>query len=146
MAGFVDWLPTINAAFNAAAACCAVAGWRAARAHDRERHRKLMLTALGLSALFLIGYLTRLALAGTTRFEGPPAIRTAYLALLFSHMTLAAVTPFLVLRAVYLAVKDRIAEHRRIVRWAWPIWLYVSVTGVIVYVMLFHVSGSLASS
>ena len=61
-------------------------------------------------------------------------------------MSLAAITPFLVLRAVFLALKERIDEHRRIVRWALPIWLYVSVTGVVVYFMLFHLSGSLAGS
>lgn len=139
---FVDLLPTINAAFNAAAACFVVAGWRAAKAHDEGRHRRLMLTALCLSALFLVGYLTRLALAGTTRFVGPPPIRFAYLAILISHMCLAAFTPFLVLRAAFLGARGRIPEHRRLVRWALPIWLYVSVTGVLVYVLLFHVSGS----
>ena len=146
MDDIVELLPTVNASFNAAAACCVVAGWRAARRHDRERHRRWMLTALTLSALFLVGYLTRLSLAGTTRFEGPGPLRTAYLVILFSHMSLAAVTPFLVLRAVFLAVKERIDEHRRLVRWALPIWLYVSVTGVVVYVLLFHVSGSFAAS
>ena len=137
---FIDLLPTINASFNAIAACCVVAGWRAARAHDRERHRRLMVAALTCSALFLTGYLIRLAFAGTTKFIGPEPLRLAYLAILFSHMALAAFTPPLVLRSVYLAIKDRIEEHRRLVRWTLPIWLYVSITGVTVYFLLFHVS------
>ena len=142
MDGFVDLLPTLNAGLNATAACFVVAGWRAARAHRRQRHARLMACALAASALFLVGYLTRLSLAGTTRFVGSDGLRAAYLAILFSHMALAAVTPPLVLRAVYLALKGRIDEHRRVVRWTLPIWLYVSVTGVVVYVLLFHVSAA----
>ena len=106
---FVDLLPTINASFNAIAACCVIAGWRAARAHDRERHRKLMFAALACSALFLAGYLTRLAFAGTTRFVGPDPLRITYLAILFSHMALAAVTPPLVLRST---VRERPRRER----------------------------------
>jgi putative membrane protein len=136
----VELLPTINASFNAIAACCVVAGWRAAKAHDRERHRKLMMAALCASAFFLAGYLIRMVIAGPTPFVGGPLLKKTYLVILFSHMILAAATPPLVIRTVYLAVKDRIEEHRRLVRWTLPIWLYVSVTGVVVYVLLFHVS------
>lgn len=138
----VELLPTINASFNAIAACFVIAGWRAAKARNRERHRRFMMAALCASALFLVGYLVRMAIAGPTVFVGAPLLKTSYLIILFSHMILAAVTPPLVIRTVYLAVKDRIEEHRRLVRWTLPIWLYVSVTGVIVYVLLFHVSES----
>lgn len=141
----VELLPTVNASFNAIAACCVVAGWRAVKAGDREKHRKLMVAALTCSALFLTGYLIRMAMAGPTPFVGPDWLKKGiYFPILFSHMILAAVTPPLVIRSVYLAVKERIDEHKRLVRWTLPIWLYVSVTGVLVYVLLFHVSESAA--
>ncbi len=138
----IELLPTINASFNAVAATCVVFGWRAAKAHDREKHRKFMFAALCASAFFLVGYLIRMSIAGPTLFVGSEFLTRIYLVILFSHMILAAVTPPLIVWTVYLAVKDRIAEHRRLVRWTLPIWLYVSVTGVIVYVLLFHVSES----
>lgn len=137
---WVDLLPTVNASFNAVSACFVVAGWRFVRAGQVALHRKCMGAALVASSLFLVGYLTRYALTGTTRFVGSPGLRLAYLTILWSHMLLAVVTVPLVLRTVYLAVTGRLDEHRRIVPYTLPIWLYVSVTGVVVYVMLYHVS------
>ena len=99
-----------------------------------------MIAAISFSALFLVGYLTRTALTGTHRFPDAGWIRVVYLVILFSHMVLAAVVVPLVLSAVYYAVRDRFVTHKRIVRFACPIWVYVSVTGVIVYGMLYHLA------
>ncbi len=137
---FVEALPTVNASLNALSAILAVAGWRAIRAGRRERHRALMLSALTCSALFLAGYLTRLALTGTHRFPGGGALRAAYLALLGSHTLLAAAALPLVLITLSLALRQRFQAHRRLARWTFPIWAYVSVTGVVVYLVLYHLA------
>lgn len=98
-----------------------------------------MMAALAVSAVFLVCYLTRFWLTGAHRYSGDGPLRIIYFGMLFSHMTLAAATPPLALRAAWLASHGRIDEHRRLVRYAWPVWLYVSVTGVLVYLMLYHV-------
>lgn len=133
-------LPTVNASLNALSAALLLAGWRAIRAGRRERHRALMLSALACSALFLVGYLTRIALTGTHRFPGGGALRAAYLALLGSHTLLAAAALPLVLRTLHLALRGRFDSHRRLARWTFPVWLYVSVTGVAVYLVLYHLA------
>jgi putative membrane protein len=99
-----------------------------------------MLSALACSALFLVGYLTRLALTGTHRFPGGGALRATYLAVLGSHTLLAAAALPLVLRTLYLALRERFEAHRRLARWTFPIWAYVSATGVVVYLMLYHLA------
>ncbi len=131
-------LPTVNATLNAASAVFLVLGFRAIRRGDLRRHRALMLSAAGTSVLFLAGYLTRIALTGTHRFPGGGALRAAYVGILTSHTLLAAVAAPLVLRTLFLALRDRFPAHRRIARKTLPVWLYVSVTGVVVYVMLYH--------
>jgi putative membrane protein len=131
-------LPALNAALNATAAVLLVLGLRAIRAGDRRRHRALMLGALGASLLFLVGYLTRIALTGTHAFPGSGALRATYLAILTSHTLLAAAAGPMILRTLFLAFKERYPAHRRIARATLPVWLYVSVTGVAVYVMLYH--------
>lgn len=133
-----DLLAAVNAGLNSASTVLLLIGWIAVRRGDREMHKKCMVSALGVSALFLVSYLTRVALTGTHRYPGTGALRAIYLGLLGSHMLLAMVTPPLVLRALYLALRQRFAEHRRLVRYAYPIWMYVSVTGVLVYWMLYH--------
>jgi uncharacterized membrane protein YozB (DUF420 family) len=133
-------LPPVNAAFNATSATLLVLGWRAIRAGHRTRHRNLMISALGTSALFLVGYLTRMALTGTHRFPGQGGLRTAYLLLLGSHTLLAAAIVPLIGVTLWLAWKGRFDAHRRIARYTMPAWLYVSVTGVLVYVMLYWVA------
>ncbi len=135
-----DALPTVNAALNATSAVLAVLGFRAIRAGRRETHRALMLAAVASSVLFLAGYLTRIALTGTHRFPGAGALRAAYLAILGSHTLLAALAAPLVLWTLSLALRTRFPDHRRIARWTLPVWLYVSVTGVAVYVMLYHLA------
>jgi putative membrane protein len=127
-----------NALLNGVSAVLIGFGWASIRRGARGPHRGLMLGALGISALFLVSYLVRFALSGTHRYPGTGTWKAIYLAILFSHMVLAVATPPLVLRAVWLATKDRLPEHRRVVRWAFPIWMYVSVTGVLVYLLLYH--------
>ncbi len=132
-------LATNNAFLNASSGVCLALAVRAIRRGDRALHRKLMFGALGCSALFLTSYLIRVALYPSRPFPGHGAARAVYLLVLFTHMTLAMAVPPLALRALWLSeVKQRYAEHRRLARVAFPIWMYVSVTGVIVYAMLFH--------
>ena len=133
-------LPSVNAALNTASATLLFSGWRAIRAGRRDLHRALMLGACASSTLFLAGYLTRVALTGTHRFPGAGALRVAYLALLGSHTALAALTLPLVLRTLQLSFSARFPEHRRLARLTFPVWIYVSITGIVVYAMLYHVA------
>ncbi len=140
MTTLADVLPTVNATLNATSAVLLFAGWRAIRARRIELHRRLMISACAVSALFLVCYLTRVALTGTHRFPGDGALRTVYLVVLATHTVLAAVTAPLVLRTLWLPLRERFADHRRIARVTLPVWMYVSVTGVAVYVMLYHLA------
>jgi putative membrane protein len=133
-------LPSLNAGLNALSAGLLVAGWRAIRGGRQRLHRALMLAACGSSTLFLAGYLTRIALTGTHRFPGGGALRLTYLAVLASHTVLAALTLPLVLRTLQLSLGARFAEHRRVARVTFPVWIYVSLTGVAVYVMLYRLA------
>lgn len=133
-------LPPVNASLNATSAVLLVLGWRAIRAGRRDRHQALMISALATSGLFLVGYLTRVALTGTHRFPGTGALRTGYLLLLGSHTLLAAAIVPLIGFTVFHAWKGDFAAHRRVARYTLPTWLYVSVTGVLVYFMLYWVA------
>ena len=137
---FTEILPSVNATLNGTSAVLLLLGRIAASRHAVRTHRALMLSALGTSTVFLALYLTRFYLTGTHRFVGPDGLRYAYLGILFSHMILAILTVPLVFRSIFLAWKARIPEHRRLVRYTFPIWMYVSITGVVVYFMLYHVS------
>jgi putative membrane protein len=130
-----------NASLNAISAALIFIGWRMIKAGRRDQHRRFMLAATGVSTLFLASYLLRFAFSGTHRYPGTGTWKLIYLSLLFSHMALAIVTPVLVLRAIWLALGARLPEHRRVVAWALPIWMYVSVTGVLVYWLLYHPPG-----
>jgi uncharacterized membrane protein YozB (DUF420 family) len=130
--------PTLNAALNAASAVLLLVAYRAIRRLDIDTHRRWMLAAATTSALFLVSYLAYHARVGSVRFAGTGAARSVYFAILGSHTFLAIVVLPLVLRTLYLGLKRRDDRHRRIARWTFPIWLYVSVTGVIVYLMLYH--------
>ena len=133
-------LPPLNALLNASSGVLLLLGWRAIRRGERERHRRLMIGAVGVSAVFLASYLTRVALTGTHRFPGDGWVRGLYLAILVSHTLLAAAVAPMALRALFLGVKGRFEAHRRIARVTFPAWLYVSVTGVAVYVLLYQVA------
>ncbi|MFQ5514494.1 MAG: DUF420 domain-containing protein [Myxococcota bacterium] len=130
-------LPHLNASLNAIAAVLLVSGWRFARAHRERPHRICMLTALACSVLFLTSYLTRYALTGHQVYTGTGWSRGVYFVLLPSHVVLAAAVPFLALRTLTLALHRRIDRHRRWARVTFPIWIYVSITGVIIYWMLY---------
>lgn len=99
-----------------------------------------MIAAFAASVVFLISYLTRFSLTGVHRFPGEGSLKIFYLCLLASHTVLAAVTPALALRTLYLAAKGRLDEHRKIAKFTLPIWMYVSMTGVLVYVLLYHIA------
>lgn len=130
-------LPTFNASMNALSAVALFTGYWAIKTRRTSLHWKLMAAALGFSTLFLAGYLTRFALTGVHHYAGP--WRGFYLVLLGTHTVLAAVALPLVLRTVWLsAVRRSYAAHRRIAVWTFPVWAYVSVTGVLVYLMLYR--------
>lgn len=134
-------LALCNALFNGTAALCLFAGFLAIRRGRRDLHWKLMLSAFTVSCLFLVSYLVRVWLTGSHRYPGSGGWKALYLVILFTHMTLAMAVPPLALRTLYLALKRRYAEHRRLVRYTLPIWMYVSVTGVAVYLLLYHPPG-----
>lgn len=134
----VEQLPALNATLNGLAAVMLVVGWLLIKRGRVLAHRNMMLAAFGVSTLFLISYLVYHFKVGSVRFTGPAGVRTVYLAILFSHIVLAATVPVLAIITIYLGLKDRRAKHRQFARWTFPIWLYVSITGVVIYVMLYH--------
>jgi uncharacterized membrane protein YozB (DUF420 family) len=134
----VSDLPAANAILNATAAVLLVWGFALIRRGRKEAHRRVMLAAFAVSVLFLAGYLTYHAQAGVVRFQRTGAIRTVYLSILLTHTVLAAAVPVLAVVTLTRALRGRFDKHRRIARWTFPIWLYVSVTGVVVYVMLYR--------
>ena len=131
-------LPTLNASLNALAAVCLVAGYLLIRRGRRDAHRRCMLLALGTSALFLTSYVVYHANAGSVPFRGTGAIRAVYFAVLIPHIILAATVLPLALITTGRGLRGDYHRHVRLARWTLPIWLYVSVTGVIVYLMLYH--------
>ncbi len=136
-----DLLALVNASLNATSALALAAGWAFIRRRNVRLHRRAMLTALTASGLFLVFYLTRVAFTGTHEFAGAGMARTVYLSVLFSHMTLAVVVVPLVLRLLWFIRRRRFHEHARLARWTFPIWAYVSLTGLVVYVLLYQVYG-----
>jgi putative membrane protein len=135
-AGGGSVLPAVNAFFNSVSAVLLVLGLRAIKAGKRLIHRRYMLAALASSALFLINYIYYHYSHGDTLFQGQGAIRIVYLCILASHIVLSIVVFPMILTSVYLAVTDRLAAHKRFSKWTWAGWMYVSVTGVLVFTML----------
>jgi putative membrane protein len=130
------WLPGFNAACNAASVMLLIAGYRAIRRQQKAAHLRFMLAALTSSAFFLAGYVAHHALHGDTKFAGAGAIRPVYFAILISHIALSVVVLPCILSTLYLAATGRFATHRRVARITLPMWLYVSITGVMVYGLL----------
>ncbi len=130
--------PALDATLNAASAVLLALGYFFIRRKNVGAHKLCMLSAFGTSTLFLICYLWYHYHHGTTRFPGRGAVRGFYLGLLGSHTILAVVIVPLVLTTLYRAVRERFDRHKQIARWTLPLWLYVSVTGVAVYWMLYH--------
>lgn len=134
----LSWLPAVNATLISTSGLFILLGVRAIRQRKQELHRRRMLTATALAAAFLVLYLTRMALGGLTPFQGPAGVKAVYLVILFSHVTLAMVQTPLVLVALYHALRQNFAGHRRIARVTYPIWVYVSFTGVLVFGLLHY--------
>jgi len=136
----VDQLPAINASLNSIATLLLLGGWWAIKfKHDPVLHKKFMGAALLCSALFLACYLYYHYNAGAmTRFEKEGAVRLLYFGILFSHIPLAVIMVPFIFAAVWFALKGQLARHKAIVKWVWPVWMYVSVTGVIIYLMLYQ--------
>jgi putative membrane protein len=138
MIGLHD-LPALNAVLNAVSATLLVTGYVLIRNGRFRAHRNVMVTALVSSSLFLTSYLVYHAQVGSVHFPGTGAARTVYLTILISHTVLAGTVPVLAAITVVRAWRRRFTQHRQIARWTLPIWLYVSVTGVIVYWMLYRI-------
>jgi putative membrane protein len=136
-------LAPVNAGLNLTSTLCLIAGYVAIRRKAVPVHRACMIGAFVASCVFLVGYLSRFALTGSHKFPELGWVRTAYLVILVSHMLLAIVALPLVLRTLFLAHKKRFDAHRRIARITYPVWLYVSFTGVVVYAMLYHLAPAL---
>jgi uncharacterized membrane protein YozB (DUF420 family) len=131
-------LPTLNASLNALASVFLVAGYVMIRSRRIDAHRRCMLSALGTSAVFLISYIVYHANAGSAPFRGTGAVRVVYFAVLIPHIILAAAILPLALVTAARGLRGDYTRHVRIARWTLPVWLYVSVTGVIVYLMLYR--------
>ena len=131
-------LPALNASLNAVAALFLVAGYAFIKAGRRQAHKRCMLTALTVSALFLVSYVTYHANAGSRPFPGQGVVRVVYFAILIPHVLLAAAVLPLALWTTARGLRAEYDRHVKVARWTLPLWLYVSVTGVIVYLMLYQ--------
>jgi uncharacterized membrane protein YozB (DUF420 family) len=131
-------LPAVNATLNGLSAILLTTGYVLIRQRRIAQHRLCMLTAFATSTLFLISYLVYHAHVGSVRFQGTGAVRYVYYTILLTHVVLAAVIVPMALITLSRALKRHFPRHKAIARWTLPLWLYVSVTGVVVYVMLYH--------
>jgi len=134
----VSDLPALNATLNATAAVLLTIGWRLIRRGRVEQHRKVMIAAFCTSVVFLVSYLVYHAQVGSVRFTKEGPIRIVYFTILLTHTVLAAAIVPMVLMSLSRGLKRQDARHRAIARWTLPLWLYVSITGVVVYLMLYQ--------
>jgi putative membrane protein len=134
--GWVARLPALNAFLNGTSAIFLVRAWRAIRRRDVVAHARSILVALAASALFLVSYIVYHAVHGDTKFGGQGAIRPLYFTILISHVTLSAVALPLIFLSLFFSLSGRFRKHRSVARYTLPIWLYVSVTGVLVFALL----------
>lgn len=132
----LTFLPALNALLNGLSASALLIGYTFIRTRRIAAHRAAMITAFAFSSLFLVSYIVNHALHGESHYPGHGPVKTIYLAILISHVFLSVVALPLVLTTFFFSLSGRIPMHRKIARWTFPIWLYVSVTGVIVYAML----------
>jgi putative membrane protein len=130
------FLPALNASLNGLSATALLIGYTFIRARRIQAHRAAMMTAFAFSTLFLVGYILHHALHGDVRYPVHAALRSVYLPLLASHIILAVVALPLILVTFFFSLTGRIPQHRRVARWTFPLWLYVSITGVITWAML----------
>ncbi len=137
--GLVQALPHLNGLLNATAAILLSAGFVFIRRGDIQRHRACMIAASCVSAVFLVSYLAHLANVPILQFHGPDALRPYYFTLLASHVALSiAIVPLVVL-TLWRALHGRYQLHRKVARWTWPVWMYVSISGIVVYLLLYQV-------
>ena len=143
MHDIIPILPHLNASLNTLATVLLVAGLVLIKRRQEVAHKWVMLACFGVSAVFLVSYLTyHFSLEGVSKpFPSypPPAVRVFYYAILLTHVILAMTVPFLAIASIYLGFADKRKGHVRVTKWAFPIWLYVSVTGVVVYLMLYQI-------
>ncbi len=138
-------LPAVNACLNGLSAICLSTGYYFIRRKNQTAHRNCMITAFIASALFLACYVTYHSYVayylhrGPTPFRGPAELRPIYLAILITHSVLAVVIVPLALITLWRALRERFDRHKRIARWTWPLWMYVSVTGVLIYIVLYQI-------
>jgi putative membrane protein len=130
------FLPALNALLNGLSAVALLIGFTFIKARRVAPHRAAMITAFGFSTLFLVSYILHHALHGDVRYPAHAALRSIYLPLLASHIILAVVALPLILVTFYFSLSGRILQHRRVARWTFPLWLYVSITGVVTWAML----------
>ena len=140
----IQWLPHVNVSLNLLATLLLVVGYFLIRQKREVAHKRVMLATFAVNVIFLISYFTYHANVISKPFPtdtaiAPVGVRYFYYALLLSHVVLAALVPVLAIWTIYLGLKGRRESHRRLAKWTWPIWLYVSVTGVIVYLMLYQI-------
>ena len=134
----VEQLPAVNATLNFLATVLLLSGYVLIKRRQELAHKWTMLAAFGVSIAFLVCYLIyHWQIGGGKHFQGPPVVKTLYLAMLLTHIILAMTVPFLTVATIITGFKDRRAAHRRLARWTFPIWLYVSVTGVLIYLCLY---------
>ncbi len=144
--GWVAMLPVVNATLNGLAGVLLLCGYTAVRRGRHDAHRRLMLTAFAVSVVFLTCYLVyHVSLyvytgSGSKKFPADHPLRSIYLLILITHVVLAAIVPVLAIVTIRRGLKQDWTRHKRIARWTLPIWLYVSVTGVIIYALLYHVA------
>ncbi len=131
-------LPALNAALNGICAALLLYGYSLIRRGRKQQHKRVMIAAFCVSIVFLISYLIYHAQVGSVKYPHPGTMRTVYLTILFTHTLLAAAVPVLAIITLRRGLKGRFERHRAIARWTLPIWLYVSVTGVVVYLMLYQ--------
>jgi putative membrane protein len=132
----LSFMPGVNAALNATSATLLLLGFAAIRRGRREVHKRLMVSAFAASAVFLVGYILYHYAHGDTQYQGVGAIRTVYFTILITHVLLSIAMLPMILTTFYFASRERFSSHKRLARWTLPIWLYVSVTGVVIYFML----------
>jgi putative membrane protein len=132
----LGFMPGVNAALNATAASFLLLGLAAIRSGRREVHKRLMVSAFAASSVFLVGYVLYHYAHGDTAYQGEGTIRIVYFTILISHVLLSIVMLPMILTTFYLAVRERFVAHKKLARWTLPTWLYVSVTGVVIYFML----------
>jgi len=131
-------LPTLNAGLNGLAALCLLTGFALIKKRRVTAHKIAMTTAFGCSVAFLVSYLVYHYQVGSVRFQGTGTVRTVYLTILATHTVLAAAVPFLAVVTLYRAWREDFSRHRRLARFTLPLWLYVSLTGVVIFWMLYH--------